>query len=317
MVIALIATMLLLIGLCIRWRQSWSMIDRLAHKRHRAVMLPDFSPVRFALKYLLLVIAVVALGMALARPRKLQEVEQVQHGRDVMVILDVSQSMLVRDGKPDRLSCAREKIARLLERLKAERVGLLIFAGSACVLCPLTNDYETVRLFLDDISQDSMSPSPTSLMNALKMVKKRFDAEGARIHRTVLVVTDGEDFSEDDPGFVRELCDSGIQVAALVVGTPEGGPIPDVQHPGSFIRDEHGVIVISRREQASVEKIVSACSGRLVPVDLAAERDVDALVAWIDSREAEKKTVATKIYDEWYAYPAALAVTLLLLEWVV
>lgn len=315
MVIAAISTIFLISMSLLVWRRRTTGISVLAHERHMTTMFAAFSWWRFYAKNISLVLAVAALGIALFRPRQVQEgAAQRERRRDLMLLVDVSRSMLAADCAPNRLRHAREKISNLMNALPVERAGLMVFAGAPCLLCPLTEDHQTVRTFLDDIDEHMISESSTSYHAALSLLLERFkDQSGGT--RLAVLVTDGEDFSQVPPELYQQLKEAGIFVATLGIGTAQGAPIQDPT-TRELVKDRSGAVVITRRDNKMLEALASSCGGIYVPSDTQGTKDIDTMVAWIKHFEAQEQTVAGKQhYEEYYTYPTALSLLFFFLAW--
>lgn len=313
MVIEFIAGIILIIALIIRVLQQKKLIDLLADAKYQQRLFKNFTKVRFYLKLFMLFIACCGITIAIMRPRSQQTRQQACQGRDIMIVMDISKSMLATDCKPDRLTFAREKIKYLIERLSADRVGLIIFAGSACTLCPFTADYQTFLLFLDSLDKDVMSNSSTSFVAALQMVKQRFQNQEFATEKNVLLVTDGEDFSEGADSIYQELADMNVRIATLSVGTLEGSPIPDDSQPGNYIKDGHGNIVISKRSDERLAALAQACRGCYAACDVTGDQDIQAIYSWLTSSKGQRE-INQIVYQEYYSYPATIALIALIVE---
>jgi len=257
------------------------------------------------------------LAVALAQPQCGTRVELSRRwGADVVVVLDVSRSMEARDVRPSRLERARLEVGALLERLKGDRVGVVVCAGEAFVQCPLTTDYDAARLFLRGIGPDAVPQQGTGLANALLGAKELLDAaeRGAR-GKVVLLVSDGEDHDGQVASAVSALADDGVQLHVLAVGTAEGAPIPIVGARGEVAgwrRDRRGNPVSTRLDEATLRLVADRGGGRLF-VAGDPGRGLDALVTALEEVErgdlGERLTVA---YEDRYATAAFPGFLLLL-----
>ena len=203
----------------------------------------------------------IALGLiffALARPSwdfVLEEKRRI--GTDIMILLDVSKSMDASDVKPTRMARAKREITDLLNLLKGDRVGLLVFAGVPFVQCPLTTDYAAARMFLDHLSTDTIPVPGTNIGDAIKLAVKSLDAsqpeaDGSKV---IIVISDGEDH---DPGALEAAAlakASGVQIFSIGVGSQEGAPITS---QGGFIRDDSGKMVISKLDDSFLTRLSEA-----------------------------------------------------------
>lgn len=212
------------------------------------------------------------LVLALSRPQCGSRTELARRaGLDLVVVLDTSRSMLARDVAPDRLSRARLEVGELLDHLAGDRAGIVVFAGGAFVLCPLTSDAAAARLFLRAAAPDAMPEQGTALAEALAAAREVLESaeHGAR-SKVVLVVSDGEDQEGGAADAARALAEAGIRVYALAVGTPEGAPIPVAGPAGeTYKKDRSGKTVITKLDLGTLRAIASRGGGELFDLQAA------------------------------------------------
>jgi Ca-activated chloride channel family protein len=282
-----------------------------------ARMAPQANLSRPAGRLALTLSGLALLCLALAQPQCGTRTElSRRYGADVVVVLDVSRSMEARDVRPSRLERARLEIGALLDRLKGDRIGVVVFAGEAFVQCPLTTDYAAARLFLRAVGPDAVPQQGTAVANALRGAKELLDgAEGGARGRVVLLVSDGEDHDGQVLAAASELADAGIRIHVLAVGTPEGAPIPILDgrgEPSGWRRDRRGNPISTRLDEATLRLVADRGGGRLFLVGDAG-RGLDALVTALDELErgelGERVTVS---YEDRYATAAFPAFLLLL-----
>ncbi len=261
--------------------------------------------------------AVAFLALALARPQFGNRVETVQRrGRDIMVAVDLSTSMLARDVVPNRLDRARLTILRMIRNLDGDRIGLVAFAGDAFIQSPLTVDYSAAAMFLDAMEPEMMPIQGTDLGEALRKALDGLD-RGGREGRTLVLVSDGEDHEEGIEEQVQRAVRSGVRVHTVGIGSPEGVPIPLEGTPGgapTFKRDEAGNVVTTRLDEATLRQIAEATGGRYVPVapgNTAFDELMDEIAAG-EGEELEARQVTR--YEEQYQIFLAVGLALLFLE---
>ena len=222
----------------------------------------DFSTARFILKDLFFLIALILIVVAISKPRIGYEWKEVKtSGTDIVVVLDLSRSMLAQDVKPSRLEVAKRKIKDLLGLLRGDRVGVVVFSGSSFVLCPLTQDYSVVDLFLESLDYGTMLVPGTSLDEALlsaisSLNEASWDESQSR---SVVLITDGEDHGRSLDKVLASAKENGIMVHTLGIGTLDGGPIP--LETGGFQKDKSGRIVITKLNQDILKDIAQKTSG--------------------------------------------------------
>lgn len=275
---------------------------------------PEVSVARLRVKFWLFAVAFALLVVAAARPQmgsKLREVER--EGVEIMVALDVSNSMLASDFSPNRLERTKYAVSRVIEGLSEERIGVVVFAGDAYVQLPITSDYLTARNFVERISPTQVTKQGTAIGAALDLATSAFssDSEGSRV---VILVTDGENHEDDALKAAERAAERGVKVYTIGIGTPEGAPI---NIDGDFIRDSEGEIVVSKLDETTLQKIAATTEGAYIRAT-SASVGVQEIVDMINRTEKSKfKTEIFEEYDEKYHIPLVVALVLLLVELVV
>jgi Ca-activated chloride channel homolog len=259
--------------------------------------------------------AAVALGLiALARPQLGErQAELARTGRDLLLVLDLSRSMTVTDVAPNRLAAAKSAAWETVSASPGDRVGLIVFGGSAFLQLPLTSDHAALKLFLDAASPDDLADPATDLGTALATAGKVFEHEGDRGHRAVLVVSDGESGEGDLEAATKSLRAEGIPVFALGVGTTGGAPVPadSSEAPEKFHRDHIGRIAISKLEENDLRAVAKLTGGAYARADRAADRtNLRATLANVRSRKLSGQKSAERA--DRFQWPLALAVAVLL-----
>lgn len=237
-------------------------------------------------KWLLLMTGLGAVIFALARPQWGATSELLElRGTDVVVAVDVSLSMNARDLPPSRLAKARREVIALLDLLEGDRVGLVAFAGSAFVQCPLTSDHAALRLFLDSLVPGIILDQGTNLGAALEVATRVFDEEAAS-EKLVLLVTDGEETVGDPLEAARTAAAAGVRVYAIGLGSVAGEPIPvaDAAGDGGYKRDREGQVVVSRLDEETLRAVAEATGGRYYRAT-ALEREVQEIAAAVAGAE--------------------------------
>jgi Ca-activated chloride channel homolog len=281
--------------------------------------LKHFSLLRKAIKLLLLASSFFFLILALARPQWGSVRDTVsQEGRDLLIVLDVSRSMLAQDIKPSRFAFAKEKIRALVHQLTAERVGLMIFSSDAIVQCPFTADIHAFMRFLDLVEVEPFSWGTTALDRALIRSIEAFKKVPQRKHKIVALFTDGEDFSLGLESVKEQAKKAGLTLFTIGIGTQEGAPIPLYDEHNAFTgyqKDDKGSIVITRLQEKTLADIAQKTGAEYMRAT-EDESDIEWLVSEVHRFEKEKfddKTFATK--QERFGPFAALSALLLLIEW--
>lgn len=297
-------------------------------------LLRNFSVAKKIAKMFLLFLALCGLAFALARPQW-DDTRQVvaQEGRDVLIALDISRSMLAQDVKPSRLEAAKKKIKQLVSRFGAERVCLMVFSGVSFIQCPFTTDIGAFLSFLDLVDVESISSGSTALDKALEKAVETFSNQPTKKHKIVVIVTDGEDFSPSAQATKEKIANLGLSIFTIGVGTPEGAPIPLIDENGNtrgHVRQarpdqpstgqsaaEDGQIVITRLNEPLLKKMAQDTGGRYVRATMDNEHDIEQLVDDVKHFEKEKfedRLVSAK-QEKYYIF-AALSFLCLLTEWI-
>jgi Ca-activated chloride channel family protein len=270
-------------------------------------------------KMVLTFISVLFLLLALLRPQWNKKEEIVaQEGRDLFIALDISRSMLATDIKPDRLTYAKQKIKQLVQRLDAERVGLILFSGSAFVQCPLTADLSAFNLYLDQVDVETISSGSTAIDQALREALRAFNRVPERKNKLLVLFTDGEDFSSNLSSFKQEAQKENLRVFTMGVGTPEGAPIPLYDQFGKIAghqQDEKGGIVITRLNEGILRTLAQDAGGMYMRVTQD-DTDIKTLVQQV--RMFEKEKLEDKTFsqlEEQYPYFLLVSFISLVVEW--
>ncbi len=286
---------------------------------HPKLLIRNFSPFKKFLKYVLYSGALVLLGIAFLRPQWSKNEESVaQQGRDVYIALDISRSMLATDCAPNRLACAKQKIKSLLSYLSCERVGLILFSGAAFVQCPLTKDYGSFFMFLDQVDVETISSGSTALSQAIAEALRAFEAIDKKKNKLLVLFTDGEDFSTDLSGIKEQAREQNLHIFTIGVGTTQGAPIPlldDHGKPSGHQKDASGNVVISRLNEPLLRSLAQDAGGVYLRMS-ADNSDIEQLVRTIVSYEKEQlDEIKMNKLNDWYHYFVALGLIALLVEW--
>jgi len=251
--------------------------------------------------------------IALARPQIGSKIEEVKReGVDVMVAMDVSNSMLARDIAPSRLDKAKHEVESFINRLRGDRIGLIAFAGDAFVQCPLTLDYGAAKIFLDIMSPDLIPTPGTAVGKAIEKAIEAFDQQD-RKHKVLVLITDGEDHGGDAMKLAEEAERQGIVIFTVGIGSPEGQPIPETD-AGGFKKDRQGEVVITKLDELTLEKIALQTNGKYFRAS-SGEAELDAIYEEIG--KMEKKELGSfqfSQFEDRFQFFVALALILLLIE---
>lgn len=274
-------------------------------------LMPDFSRGRIRLKALLYIAAFALLVLAAARPQfgsKLRE--EKARGVEMMLVVDVSNSMLAEDFEPNRLERTKYAIGKLFDGLQQERVGMVVFAGEPKVQLPITSDYRMAQAFAKRISPSLVGEQGTAIGKALQQAMLAFSSQSDK-NRVIVLITDGENHEDDAVEAARMAKEQGIRIYTIGIGTPEGAPI---QIGGDFVKDEQGEMVVSKLNEQMLEQIASVTGGAYVR---ATKQSIglDEIVKSInDMEKSELTTIRFEEYNEQYQYLIAAAMLLLLAD---
>ncbi|MCZ6819320.1 MAG: VWA domain-containing protein [Calditrichaeota bacterium] len=267
-------------------------------------------------KAVLVVLAVLFMALALARPQIGTRLEEVKReGVDIFIALDVSKSMLAEDIKPSRLAKAKHEISKFIDMLRGDRIGLIAFAGEAFVQCPLTLDYGAAKTFLN-IMDPSLIPEPgTNLSAAIGTAMKRFVSQ-ERKYKVLVLVTDGEDHG-DNVMQAAEVADrEGVVIYTVGIGSPKGVPIPIYDRRGNkeFKKDRRGEIILTKLDQFTLEKIALTTNGKYYQ-SITGETRLEKIYEEIAKME-KKELASMKFtqYEDRFQYVLIFAIIFLVLE---
>ncbi|MBQ8307333.1 MAG: VWA domain-containing protein [Alistipes sp.] len=278
-----------------------------------AGLMPDRSTARVRLKSWLLLLALACVILAAARPQfgsKLRE--ERAEGIEMMLVVDVSNSMLAEDFEPTRLERTKYAIGRLFEGMHQDRVGLVVFAGEAKVQLPITSDYRMARAFTKRISPSLVDRQGTDLAQALSLATISFSSgSGEKKSRAIILITDGEGHEGDLEQAAQRAKAEGIRIYTIGIGTPEGAPI---RLNGEFLKDEKGDMVVTKLDEKSLQMLATTTDGLYVRAskqDLGLEeviREINAM------EKSEMETLRFEEYNEQYPWLLTIGLVLLLLE---
>ncbi|GMQ78748.1 MAG: VWA domain-containing protein [Anaerolineae bacterium] len=256
-------------------------------------------------------VALTLLIIAVARPQWGTEVREIeQEGLQVMIALDVSQSMMAEDIKPNRLSRAKLEIADLMQRLDGDEVGLVLFSGASFIQVPLTSDYMTALNYLDNAGPHSISRPGTVIGDAIRTAMSGFDPE-LNSQKVLIVMTDGEDRETDPLAAAQEVASEDVLIYTIGFGTEEGEPVPVTDNQGNILgykEDETGQVVLSRLDEGTLMGIAQTGNGKYYRAT-AAGQELDQLLGEIDNlQRTQLQTRFETRHIERYQFFLGLAV---------
>ncbi|MBR5073468.1 MAG: VWA domain-containing protein [Bacteroidales bacterium] len=295
----------------VKMRMRRKRIERFGDAALVEELMPSWSGAKGWLRTVLYSLAFFMFVIGLARPQigaKLSEHEA--KGAEIMICLDVSNSMLAEDYSPNRLERAKLAISRIVDRLQEDRIGLIVFAGSSFVQLPITTDYVSAKMFLNSIDTGSVPIQGTAIGDAVLTAARSFSEQSEK-SRAIIVITDGENHEDDPVDAARQVAEMGIKVYTIGVGSLRGQPIPK---DGQLMKDSEGNIVVSRLDEGTLQQMAEAGNGAYVHAGNE-EFGLNPIIDDIRKMEAEKfNSVVFEEYDEQYMYFFAAALALFVIE---
>ena len=301
----------ILIAHAVKMRMRRKRLERFGDAALVEELMPSWSGAKGWLRTVLYSLAFLLFVIGLARPQigaKLSEHEA--KGAEIMICLDVSNSMLAEDYSPNRLERAKLAISRIVDRLQEDRIGLIVFAGSSFVQLPITTDYVSAKMFLNSIDTGSVPIQGTAIGDAVLTAARSFSEQSEK-SRAIIVITDGENHEDDPVDAARQVAEMGIKVYTIGVGSLRGQPIPK---DGQLMKDSEGNIVVSRLDEGTLQQMAEAGNGAYVHAGNE-EFGLNPIIDDIRKMEAEKfNSVVFEEYDEQYMYFFAAALALFVIE---
>ncbi len=271
------------------------------------------APKKFKLKFWFLFLALALTALSAANLRKPGAAENINRkGRDVIIAMDVSKSMLADDIKPTRLEKAKQFVSKVIDALPDDRIGLIWFAGKAYLPMPLTADEGAAKMFVQSANPDDIPIQGTVLGEALQLAAQNFPEESKR-HKIVMLITDGEDHDESAVERAQQLKEQGILLLTIGLGTEDGSTITDPQ-TNEFKKDKNGETVISKLNETLLKKMAEANGGmygNLQNIN-AMVTDVSNIINQLEKKSAEGESVPTNFihFFTWFLAAALLLLTI-------
>jgi len=275
-------------------------------------LMPELALRKQYLKCWILLFAAALFILTIAGPQFGSKTESVKKkGIEVMVCLDVSNSMLSNDVKPTRLEKSKQILSRLIDELKNDKIGLIVFAGDAFVQLPITSDFISAKMFLKSINPSMVSTQGTAIGTAIRLAQSSSFSSNENVGKTIILITDGENHEGNAVSSAEEAAVNGIVVNVLGVGSTKGGPIPT---SNGYLKDREGNMILTRLDDKTAQEIALAGKGMYAQVDNTNEA-LKALLKQL--RTMQQSDVETKVYsayDEKYMIPAWILFVLLIGE---
>jgi Ca-activated chloride channel family protein len=281
-----------------------------------AQLMPDFSLFRPKFKFSFVIIALSFILLALAGPQfgtKLREIKR--EGVEIVIALDVSNSMMAEDIKPNRLERAKRSIFKLIDRLQDDKLGLIVFAGDAYTQLPITTDYSAAKMFLESINTGFVPKQGTAIGAAIELGMKSFSPDNES-DKALIIISDGENHEDNAIEMAEMALERNIKIYTIGMGLPQGGPIPVYNQYGQrdFRRDKQGNVVVSKLDEKMLQQIAAAGEG----IYVRANNTKTGLNKLFDEiNKMDKQELESRVYSEYddkFQYFIAIAIFFLILE---
>ena len=279
------------------------------------ILAPEYSTAKPIIKFILISLAIVCMVMALADLQSGSKIEKVKRkGIDLMICLDVSNSMLAQDIRPYRLERAKQAISKLIDKLEGDRIGLIVFAGKAYTQLPITTDYAAAKLFVSTVSTGMVPVQGTAIADAIKLAASGFG--DTKHNKAIVLITDGEDHEGQVLEQAEAASKAGIILYAIGMGLPEGAPIPifvgDIQT--GYKKDRDGNTIITRLDETVLKQIANVGKGMYIR---ASNSEAGLNTVFDDLEKIEKSDIESKQFSEFesrFQYFAGLALLILVID---
>jgi Ca-activated chloride channel family protein len=298
------------------YRKQHKLLELFTDKKLVKVLSPARSKSKYIFKSGLILFIITLLILALSNPQIGTRYEEVkQAGIDVFILLDVSLSMRAEDIKPNRLDVSKQSISTLIQKLRGDRIGLIVFAGAAFVQFPLTTDYAAANLLLNAVSYNTVPQPGTAIAEAIRTATKSFK-EDVKTQKVIVIITDGEDHEGDISGAVREATDKGIKIYSIGMGSPQGVPIPFESRGSQLVykTDEQGNVVLTKLDELTLQQIANDGDGKYYRGS-SSGNELDQIYNELSKIEkTEYGTTKITDYEDRFYYLLAIAILLLIIE---
>lgn len=313
----MIPVFIILFWLMIAWRKK--ALKRFGESHLISKLMPDVSRIKPYLKFILLLLAYSLIIVGLANPQIGSKLETIQRkGIDIVIAVDVSNSMLAEDIKPNRIQRARQSISKLVDDLKNDRIGIVVFAGNAYTQLPITTDYSAAKLFLSTINTDIVPNQGTAIAEAIDLSIDSFSENDHE--KAIIIITDGEDHEGDAIEAAKKALDLGIRVYTIGMGLPEGAPIPVYDKYGNqqgFKKDLSNNTVITKLNEDMLQQIAAAGGGKYVRAN---NTQAGLGLIFDEINKLEKTEFESRVfsdYEDRFQYLIGLALLLMLIDFII
>ncbi len=307
----LVIPVLLLIRLA-GWRRRRSKLRKFGDPELVRQLMPNVSKFRPTVKFWLLLVAWVLLVVMVARPQVGAEVQRdKRNGIEAIICLDISNSMLAQDVAPSRLDKSKLLVESLVDRFTNDKIGLIVFAGDAYVQLPITSDYVSAKMFLQNIDPSLIQTQGTDIAQAINLGLHSF-TQADKIGRAIIVITDGEDHEGGAVEAAAEARKKGVNVFILGVGDTKGAPIPTGD--GGYMKDRSGQTVMTALNEQMCREVAQAGSGKYIHVDNTGDAQTELNNDLARLQRGDSEAVIYNAYDEQFQAFGILVILLLVVE---
>ena len=313
--LVLVPVLILLFAWMIIWRRN--KLKKLGEERLISVQMGGYIPGRSALKFFLLVLAFTATAIGWANLQKGDKIEKVQRkGVDVVVAMDLSKSMLARDIEPDRLTRAKQLVARLIDKMQNDRVALVVFAGRAYLQVPLTIDYSAMKMMLQSVKPELIPTQGTVIGDAIDLSIQSF-SQKERTYKSLIIISDGVGHDDNAEAMAKEAAGQGVIIHTVGIGSPQGTTLYDPETK-SVKMDENGQAVVSKLNEEELKTIARAGNGSytlLRNTDDAADKLIENIES-MEQRSLKGVEVEYQNYNSFFQYFLLAGLLALVIEWI-
>jgi Ca-activated chloride channel homolog len=300
------------------WLKNWrkKAMSAFVESGLQESLAPNMSPLKRGLKASLITLALVSLCIGIADPQVGTKYEEVKReGFDVIIALDVSNSMLAEDLAPSRMARSKQAISKLIDRLKNDRIGIVVFAGEAFVQLPLTTDHSAAKLFLTSIDTDIIPNQGTAIGAAIELAASSF-SEAQQKNRAIIVISDGENHEDDAMEQATAAAEAGISVHTIGIGSSDGAPIPVYQRGRKmgYRKDKEGNTVVSKLNEVMLQQVAGAGDGSYIRAN---NTKVGLNALFSELEKMERTEFGSKMftsYEDRFQIFLAIALALLFIE---
>jgi len=279
--------------------------NKFANKQILNKLSPNRSLFKSVLKIAVLSLVFACLSIALVNPKIGTKLETVKReGVDIVFALDVSKSMLAEDIAPNRLEKAKQLVTQIINNLASDRIGIIAYAGKAFPQLPITTDYASAKMFLQNMNTDMLSSQGTAINEAIKLAKTYYNDE-EQTNRVLIIISDGEDHSEEAAKVAKEANEEGIRIFTIGVGDVKGGPIP-LKFNGvvmNYKKDKDGETVITKLNEETLQNIANEANGAYINGKITNDvvENIRDILNQMDKKEFEAKQFADfKDQFQWF-----------------